>query len=842
MVNYSDFAYYGNTATPLIYNDSKSRPAKPVSRNAALLEITNNYVQTKVNKIALKPAEQLPVFSQLDTYSLAIPLPTNTLYKPDHCVYQTKPAGFWGSNNTVSSASSVKPAALLDSHGNAIVSGSTLSQLNAAKAKMLRFLTTYCFLSIKLEGRFFHANKAKITGQLDTIASFCRAQICVATCELNFAQGQFQPENSDSIYINIVGSESAVSAAEIRCNLLLDSCRGLFIDSFAVDLSLVNLVAGNSLDNFKNIIKQTGIFIYIPELLLPEPGASQVYLSGVQASVTQAKQMLAELLAKVQLGLLFKDIRVSSNKISYIVNNAKNQVNEIMYRNGSFVQFPLAGDLVRVQATSEHAVETTLKELCLLQTKVYELEVVGASAVDLALCACCNVMAFKAKSTYHLVGLHKDVLHCAKLVAEHQPELSFNKKLSSVTTNRPEVVYTVKIELLNAEKDFICGKKNGKLLKITNQTSTQIVFEAINEYSFLVEVTDLSIENLELGVKLLQLEFPSELSFYIPEIYHRQIIGIGGNVIQSIMRKYNVFIKFSNTFELEQNLISFRRYHNVLIKCPKKNESAIPKVKIELDALVLTCQDVSVLNFRLSVSQYRLFLNQFNGNKINEIEKKTNSFIDFPSQPPATVYDLVNLKAIDTKSSIEAFKLLSKQIPKETRLTVSGDVKFVDESNQEFVSQIVVPARVFLKLELKPVGVNQVLVTSYDMDSALAGLRPLLEKHNLHVISLAPVDFTYDLVDTKSKRKHNHSQSLNLHHPNQSYKQAMLKSPAAYKSGHFSPGSEIKKFSFPTPSQPASYHQPVSPVGMNFPNFPIIELNQKMQQQTGLLPAYDLNK
>lgn len=41
-------------------------------------------------------------------------------------------------------------------------------------------------------------------------------------------------------------------------------------------------------------------------------------------------------------------------------------------------------------------------------------------------------------------------------------------------------------------------------------------------------------------------ELPAEISFHVPESYHKRIIGVGGRTIQRIMKKYGVFVKFFN--------------------------------------------------------------------------------------------------------------------------------------------------------------------------------------------------------------------------------------------------------------------------------------------------------
>lgn len=74
-------------------------------------------------------------------------------------------------------------------------------------------------------------------------------------------------------------------------------------------------------------------------------------------------------------------------------------------------------------------------------------------------------------------------------------------------------------------------------------------------------------------------ELPAEESFFVPEVYHRPVIGAGGSIIQATMKRYNVFVRFSNSFFLPQNDLSHARYDNVIIRCPFKNVSTIQRLK-----------------------------------------------------------------------------------------------------------------------------------------------------------------------------------------------------------------------------------------------------------------------
>jgi hypothetical protein len=107
----------------------------------------------------------------------------------------------------------------------------------------------------------------------------------------------------------------------------------------------------------------------------------------------------------------------------------------------------------------------------------------------------------------------------------------------------------VKIELANEHKEFVSGKKNGKINKIMGQSNVQIIFDGFNEYNFNIDVMAATYESMKQGLTLVEQEMPASISFHVPDQYHKRIIGIGGQHIQRIMKKHSVFVKFSNAMD-----------------------------------------------------------------------------------------------------------------------------------------------------------------------------------------------------------------------------------------------------------------------------------------------------
>ena len=168
---------------------------------------------------------------------------------------------------------------------------------------------------------------------------------------------------------------------------------------------------------------------------------------------------------------------------------------------------------------------------------------------------------------------------------------------------RSQYQIRVKIELANEHKEFVSGKKNGKINKIMGQSrasskieiflltfigNVQIIFDGFNEYNFYIDVCGAQYEATKNGLDLVEQEMPASISFHVPDQYHKRIIGIGGQHIQRIMKKYSVFVKFSNAMDRggigkEDDDI---KVDNVICRTPARNAQSLDMVKQEIMDMV----------------------------------------------------------------------------------------------------------------------------------------------------------------------------------------------------------------------------------------------------------------
>jgi hypothetical protein len=141
------------------------------------------------------------------------------------------------------------------------------------------------------------------------------------------------------------------------------------------------------------------------------------------------------------------------------------------------------------------------------------------------------------------------------------------------------------LELANEQREFISGKKNGKINKIMQAANVKIKFETFNDHNFLIDVCGNDLGVLQ-GLDMIHEELPAELSFHVPESYHKRIIGVGGKSIQRIMKKYGVYVKFSNAEELAAIGGYMDIEDNVVARTPAKNAMALESLKQAIMELV----------------------------------------------------------------------------------------------------------------------------------------------------------------------------------------------------------------------------------------------------------------
>ncbi|KAH9385174.1 uncharacterized protein NEMAJ01_0070 [Nematocida major] len=130
-----------------------------------------------------------------------------------------------------------------------------------------------------------------------------------------------------------------------------------------------------------------------------------------------------------------------------------------------------------------------------------------------------------------------------------------------------DVPCEVSVAISPVIEEFICGKKNGKLNKVSRESDCALHIRKTGALSVVIQG---SSHNAEFSLSLIEDELPTEYAFYLHEKHHKRIIGYGGKSIQRLMKKNGVYIKFDSGAPEAEN--------NVVIRTPKKNKPALHRM------------------------------------------------------------------------------------------------------------------------------------------------------------------------------------------------------------------------------------------------------------------------
>ena len=251
------------------------------------------------------------------------------------------------------------------------------------------------------------------------------------------------------------------------------------------------LVSGRSGKNIKMIEAATKTAIYFPP---PFPGVfgyvppdarrrqpDEVFITGeTDEQINQAKRRLTELVRGIKV--FSKGVMLSSSKIDNILLDRLDKVKKIMEANSSQVLLPPLGSrrgLVRVQGMDVLHVERTVKEIMALAGQFYSaswwlmlpdpmhspgLRAPTPEEIRVMLSDVCSHsgadLSFD-KLTFHVNGSDDAVKQAMFVIGE----IPFVK--------RYPCQLRIKIELANEHKEFVSGKKNGKINKIMGQSELE---------------------------------------------------------------------------------------------------------------------------------------------------------------------------------------------------------------------------------------------------------------------------------------------------------------------------------------------------------------------------------
>ncbi|KAJ3537324.1 hypothetical protein NM688_g6707 [Phlebia brevispora] len=474
---------------------------------------------------------------------------------------------------------------------------------------------------------------------------------------------------------------------------MLDEMSGLHADSCEIDQKLHALIAGRKRCVLQSIMEETATNVYMPSPLqgLIGPNFGQqansspstpnklnpniIWITGEFFGVQRARDMLFQVSMGKSKQVMSRDCAILPRKLDWMATERAEDLKALMHDNATFIQFPPIGSstsLITVFGDHRVNIQRTIRSIMQLACQFYvaSLWLLPAQFNVLLPSASLNhtqvatilkqvsytsgaEVVFKGMS-FEMHGLEHEVRAAVTMLLELDIVKSFHHEIR------------FQIELANEHREFISGKKNGKINKIMQTTNVKIKFETFNEHNFLIDVAGNDASVLQ-GLSLLQEELPAEISFHVPESYHKRIIGVGGRSIQRIMKKYGVYVKFSNAEEFAAMGGYNDNEDNVIARTPAKNAMNLDNLKQSVMELV-NPKDKDYINETVSIP--RKYHRTLLGEKcifIHDIEAKTNSKVRFPDKESAS--DLVTIFGPESQVQIAAAMLLD-HVPFEADMAV----------------------------------------------------------------------------------------------------------------------------------------------------------------------------
>lgn len=544
--------------------------------------------------------------------------------------------------------------------------------------------------------------KAQVRLKLDEIASQTLSHIAV----VNSPNSLFNRTPPDGVSPNagwsgletervcelvITGHGDSVDLARVRLLVMLDELNGLHSETVEIEHKLHAIVAGKKRSALQSIQEETATNIYMPSPLQglvgpdlvnnaasslgPTRTSDIIWITGEFFGVKRAKDMLLQACLRKSKSVISRDTAILPRKLEWLVTEKSEDLKSIMSDNSTFIQFPALGSstsLITVYGDTRVNIQRTVRSIMQLACHYYIASLwllpmqfnVLLPATTLNAAQVTSLLKQVSMSTGAEVVFKGMCFEMHGMEHEVRAAVSMVLELDIIKAFHHEIRF--QIELANEHREFISGKKNGKINKIMQTTNVKIKFETFNDHNFLIDIAGNDNAVLQ-GLSLLQEELPAEISFHVPEVYHKRIIGVGGRSIQRIMKKYGVYVKFSNAEEFAALGGYNDNDDNVVARTPAKNANNLDNLKQAVMELV-NAKDKDFVNETVSIP--RRYHRSLLGDKsifIHDIEAKTNSRVRFPDKETAS--DVVTIYGPESQVQIASTMLL-EHVPFEADLAV----------------------------------------------------------------------------------------------------------------------------------------------------------------------------
>lgn len=440
-----------------------------------------------------------------------------------------------------------------------------------------------------------------------------------------------QQEFNRTLEIEIEGLEENVEKSRLSSLVLLDELLGLHVLKIDVEQKLHAIVNGRNRSSLNTIMHSTNTLFYFPFPLFTVQDslyASTIYITGLESDCHKAATLYMDIVADLETKLSVKTINCQHRKLDWLYGFKKPSIRKIMKDNGVDIQFPnptSGGTTISVTGTRANLVDRAIRSLKQLICDCYLASIQTLNVLDSP--DTLNRFYTDVTPLLHKASANSGAeIILGKNIIDIYGTQSQTKQAYQELVRQTEVVKIrdtkFQIELSAEHKDFINGKKNGKINRITKTSGCRIAFQESSDVNMLIDVYSASPSCLLSGVAMLEEELPAEMSFYIPETYHKRIIGVGGKNIQKIMKRFGVYVKFSNTEEYEQLGGYYENVDNVICRTPSKNQENLRDLKFSIVEAVNATDLLETIEIIDSLPrQFSQFYCGLNGENILNIDR-----------------------------------------------------------------------------------------------------------------------------------------------------------------------------------------------------------------------------
>ncbi|KAI8996183.1 hypothetical protein BC832DRAFT_535406, partial [Gaertneriomyces semiglobifer] len=451
----------------------------------------------------------------------------------------------------------------------------------------------------------------------------------------------------ESIELEVVGRWEDVERARMASLVLLDEMAGLHAEPFDLDPQLHPLLAGRKACILETVMHDTMTNIYMPTPFVYGADASYprtIWITGRPEGVMSARDRLSRMGQQRSTMVQSKRLNILPRKLDWMLMNCKQTLRKIMRDNATYIGIPPLGTntnhLVIVgddRVYLERSCRAIMHMVCDFYVAGIQL---GTPAINQPtpapilspLMHLINPLCRISQQTRAEVVIQKQYIEIYGLEAAVK---SAYQAVSTLDTLRTLSIRDTKfqLELALEHREFINGKKNGKINKIVKASGCKVTFqENFSDYNMLIDLYNTIPSKALEGLALLEDEMPAEISFYVPEAFHKRIIGVGGKNIQRIMKKYAVYVKFSNAEEFAHLGGYFENMDNVIARTPMKNSANLDLLKQSIMELIVMGEKNKVTTTLPIPRQLHRLVVGPRGMLLNELMKVTKVEVALPEK------------------------------------------------------------------------------------------------------------------------------------------------------------------------------------------------------------------